>query len=541
MTGDERNDTILTPKPAPETALDSVPGVAGALEDEYEKVRRFVDEDTLGPYSPTSLLIHGPSGAGKRELARAIVGELGARGYEYDWLESVYTEEMSGPDEMETLFREARRRSPIVIVADFFSDMHGLDAARKYRNAVSTSMVQEAEILIVGIIDEVDLRHDYMREYFRTAPLKINLEEPDRARRRAILRDEVESAIERGVLDATPDRIDFDSLAVEAQEFSVDDVRTVVQRVVMDWSAQDEAVTSIEDALFEAIGAVGNERLESVREEAFLQGFEVPSTTWDDIGGLEETKEQLVESIRQSQVWDEAYEVWNVSAGGGILLYGPPGTGKTLLVQALANETDRAFIPVKAPEIKNPMFSSPAKIISGLFDQARKNAPSIIFFDEFDSLGGQRGAVNGTSDDTVNALLTELDGLEEMGDVVVVAATNRPETLDDALRRPGRFDEHIEVPPPDKATRQDIFRVHTREFPLADDVTPQWFTRLIGDLTGAHIEAICDRAARVALRGTDAENIEGVIVTRADFEQAEKEFSRDRVNSSNTKADPGFQ
>jgi len=537
MTGDEHDNSILTPKSAPDPGLNSIPGLAETLEDGYENVRRFVDEDTLGPYSPTSLLIHGPSGAGKRELARAIVGELGERGFEYDWVESVYRDDMSGPDEMEKLFREARRQSPMVIVADFFSDMHGLDAARKYRNAVSTPLVQKEELLIVGVIDDVDLRHDYMREYFRTAPLKIHLEKPDRARRRAILRDELEFASERGALNATPKRIDFDSLAVEVQGFSVDDIRTVVQRVVMN-SCNEEAT---EEALFEAIETVSDERLENVRGSAFLRGFKIPSTTWDDIGGLEETKEQLVESVRQSQAWKEAYRKWAISAGGGILLYGPPGTGKTMLAQALANETDRAFIPVKAPEIKNPIFGNPGELISGLFDQARKNAPSIIFFDEFDSLGGQRGTTNATSDDTVNALLTELDGLEEMGDIVVVAATNRPKTLDDALLRPGRFDEHIEVSPPNEATQQDIFRVHTREVPLADDVTSKWFIQLIGDLTGAHIEAICDRAARVALRCTDAEDIEDVTVTRADFRQAEMEFSKDRVASPNTDFGLGFQ
>ena len=216
------------------------------------------------------------------------------------------------------------------------------------------------------------------------------------------------------------------------------------------------------------------EALKGIEPSALREVFvEVPDVTWEDVGGLEGTKERLRETIQWPLEYPEVFTQMDMQAAKGVLLYGPPGTGKTLLAKAVANESESNFISVKGPELLNKFVGESEKGVREVFKKARQNAPTVIFFDEIDAIATERGrnsGDSGVSERVVSQLLTELDGLEALEDVVVIATTNRPDLIDSALLRPGRLDRHVHVPVPDEEARRKIFAVHTREKPLADDV-----------------------------------------------------------------------
>ena len=539
-TADESNEKFLTPTAPPNESLDSLVGAPAIREKLTHNLLEPVQKDVSLRYRPNSLLVHGPAGAGKRELVEAVVGELGTMGYRYDIVETYprpHTEHATTIDE---LLEEASAREPLVLVVDFFGDVHGLGDARSFKNALER-IRYTSDVMVIAVADEEELWETWMDAYFRAADLTVEVSLPDRERRRAVLEAELELAGGEGELVVDVDRLDLDELAIETQQFAIDDLRTAVKRAVTDATVDGDVATFAQSDLLGAIDAVGDERLDQVRSERWAQHFETPDTTWDDVGGHEAVKRRLKESVQQPQEWQEAYEQWDLERSRGILLHGPPGTGKTLLVRALANESDRTFIPVQVPSLKNPAYGDPAKHLKWIFEQAERNAPSIVFFDEVDAIGGRRGVVDGRSEDAVNALLTELSGVGDMGDVLVVAATNRPEALDEALLRPGRFDDHIEVPYPDDGTRRDIFHIHTRDVPLAEDVRAEWFVNAADDLSGADIATICDRAAGIALRRTDAETHADVMVARADFERAFEETQSHRLSVGEGELTPTFQ
>jgi transitional endoplasmic reticulum ATPase len=230
---------------------------------------------------------------------------------------------------------------------------------------------------------------------------------------------------------------------------------------------------------------------------------EVPNVKWSDIGGLEEAKQALREAVEWPLKYPELFEKANIKPPKGILLYGPPGTGKTLLAKAVATESEANFITIKGPEIFSKWVGESEKAIREIFRKARQAAPCIIFIDEIDAIAPRRGSGIGDShvtDRVVNQLLTEMDGIEDLKGVVVIAATNRPDILDPALLRPGRFDRLIYVPLPDARAREEIFKIHLRGKPLDKDVDIQKLVSLTEGYTGADIAALCNTAAMIALR-----------------------------------------
>jgi SpoVK/Ycf46/Vps4 family AAA+-type ATPase/intein/homing endonuclease len=246
--------------------------------------------------------------------------------------------------------------------------------------------------------------------------------------------------------------------------------------------------------------------------------IEVPKVKWEDIGGLDDVKQQLREMIEWPLKHPESFKRLGIKPPRGILLYGPPGCGKTLLAQAVANEAGVNFISVKGPEVYSMWVGESERRIRELFRRARQVAPSIIFLDEIDALAPRRGVYTGTrvTETVVSQLLTELSGIEELKGVVVIAATNRPDLIDPALLRPGRIDRHVLVPPPDAKTRLKIFEVHTKNQPLAKDVDLKELAKKTENYSGADIEAICREAAMNALR----EDIKAKEVKMKHFEQA---------------------
>jgi ATPases of the AAA+ class len=250
---------------------------------------------------------------------------------------------------------------------------------------------------------------------------------------------------------------------------------------------------------------------------------EVPKVEWNDIGGLDATKDKMREMIEWPQKYPERFEKLGVESPKGILLYGMPGTGKTLLAKAVANEANANFISIKGPEVFSKYVGESESAVRELFKKARQVAPCILFIDEIDSIAPRRGGNNGSGvgDRVVNQLLTELDGIEALEGVTVVAATNRPDMIDTAITRPGRIDRSIEVEIPDEEAREKIFEVHTRDMPLAEDVDAAKLAGMTEDYVGSDIESVCREAGIEAMRAdTDAAE-----VSTSDFESAVEQVS----------------
>jgi transitional endoplasmic reticulum ATPase len=239
---------------------------------------------------------------------------------------------------------------------------------------------------------------------------------------------------------------------------------------------------------------------------------EVPTVHWEDIGGLEEVKRLLREAVELPLKDPGLFEQMGIRPPKGVLLYGPPGTGKTLLAKAVATESQANFISVRGPELLSKWVGESEKGVREIFRKARESAPCIIFFDEIDSIAphrGLRGGDSGVTERVVNQILTEIDGIIVLKDVVTIAATNRPDLLDQALLRPGRFDRIIYVPPPDREARLQIFKVHTRKMPLSSEVNLEELAAKTEGYTGADIEALCREAAMIAIReGYKARKVE---------------------------------
>jgi transitional endoplasmic reticulum ATPase len=246
---------------------------------------------------------------------------------------------------------------------------------------------------------------------------------------------------------------------------------------------------------------------------------EVPSVRWKEVGGLEEIKNELAQSVEWPLKKPEVFKRMGITPPRGILLYGPPGCGKTLLARAVATESEANFISVKGPEIFSKWVGESEKAIREVFRKARTAAPAIIFFDELDSIIPRRGAGysdSGATERVISQLLTEMDGIEALQNVVVIAATNRPDILDPAVMRPGRFDRLIDVPAPDSQALLQIFKIHARNMPLSKDVDLQEIGQKAKGYSGADVEALCREAAMNALR----DNIDAKEVTRKDFDKA---------------------
>ena len=229
---------------------------------------------------------------------------------------------------------------------------------------------------------------------------------------------------------------------------------------------------------------------------------EIPNVTWDDVGGLDDLKDELRETVEWPIKHKDAYEYVDVTAPKGVLLHGPPGTGKTLIAKALAKTTESNFISIKGPELLSKWVGESEKGVREIFRKARQAAPCIIFFDEIDALAPRRSGNNSShvSESVVSQILTEIDGLEELHDVLIVGATNRLDIVDDALLRPGRFDRIINVPNPDAKGREKIFKIHTRKKPLDSSVQVSEIVERTEGFSGAEIESIANRAAIKALK-----------------------------------------
>ncbi|MFW9880808.1 MAG: AAA family ATPase, partial [Candidatus Thorarchaeota archaeon] len=317
---------------------------------------------------------------------------------------------------------------------------------------------------------------------------------------------------------------DVEALAKEAAMLAI---REILPKINLDKPIPPEILVDLQINMKNFQSALNSIEPSALREVLISQ----PTETWEDIGGLEDAKQQLREIIEWPLKYPELYAHLNSKPPNGILLFGPPGTGKTLLAKALAHESEVNFISVKGPEFLSKWVGESEKAVRETFRKARAASPCIIFFDEIDAIAGMRGrfASSQVTEQVVSQLLTEMDGLEGLKDVILLAATNRPDMLDPALLRSGRFGRHIDIPMPDKDARLEIFKIHLRNKPLATNVDINQMAQDLEDYTGADIQAICEEATLLTIRKAvsdanintqDADSVKNVKISRTELDDA---------------------
>jgi transitional endoplasmic reticulum ATPase len=493
----------------------------GGLDDELEQVREMIELpmrhpelfQQLGIEPPKGVLLYGPPGTGKTLMAKAVASEIDA-----------YFTNISGPEimskyygeseeQLREVFEEAEENAPAIIFVDELDSIapkRGETSGDVERRVVAQllslmdGLDERGDIIVIGATNRVDAIDPALRRGGRF-DREIEIGVPDKSGRKEILQVHT-----RGM--PLVEDIDLEQYAENTHGFVGADLESLAKEAAMNALRRirpelDLEADELDAEMLESMQVVESdfkEALKGIEPSALREVFvEVPDTTWNDVGGLEDTQERLRETIQWPLEYPEVFATMDVDAAKGLLLYGPPGTGKTLMAKAVANEAQSNFISVKGPELLNKYVGESEKGVREVFEKARSNAPTVVFFDEIDAIAGERGqrmGDSGVSERVVSQLLTELDGLEELEDVVVVATTNRPDLIDSALLRPGRLDRHVHVQVPDAEARRGILEVHTREKPLADDVDLDDLATQTDGYVGADLEALCREASMAATR-----------------------------------------
>src|SRR3989344_4431568 len=435
----------------------------GGLSDEIKKVREMVELplkhpeifERLGIEAPKGVLLHGPPGTGKTLLAKAVASETNSHFIVINGPEVISKFYGESEANLRKKFEEAEQNAPSII---FFDE--------------------------IGVPDK-EGRLDILKIHTRNMPLAKNVALKDIAK------------ITHGFVGA-----DLNMLAKEAAMIVL---RHILPELKLEGVNDEDPIP--QEILEKLVIAQKDfiEALKVVRPSAMREVLvETPDVSWTDVGGLEETKEKLKEAVEWPLNKPEVFKRMGIRPPRGILLYGPPGTGKTLLAKAVAKESEANFILINGPSLLSKWVGDSEKAMREVFRKARQTSPTILFFDEIDALVPRRGAGGDSggrvNDKMVNQMLTEMDGLEALNDVVVIAATNRPDIVDPALLRQGRFDRIIYIPIPDESARKNIFEIYLKEMPVTKGIDAQKLATLTEGYVGADIEGVCREAAMIALR-----------------------------------------
>jgi len=511
----------------------------GGMHEEIQKVREMIELPLrhpelftrLGIEPPKGVLLFGPPGCGKTLLAKAVANESGANFYSIAGPEVMSKWYGQSEENVRKIFEEAEKNAPAIIFIDEIDsiapkreEVHG-EVERRVVSQLLTLMdglKARGKVIVIAATNVPNILDPALRRPGRF-DREIEIGIPDRKGRKEILE------IHTRHMPLAKD-VSLDNLADITYGYTGADITALTKEAAMralrrllpkiKWKEEEKVPTEMLEKLSVNKGDF-DYALRIVEPSAMREVLiETPNVHWNDIGGLERVKEDLKESIEWPLTMPDAFKRMGITPPRGVLLYGPPGCGKTLLARAVATESNANFIAVKGPELFSKWVGESEKRVRELFRRAKQVAPSIIFFDEIDAMVPRRGLGFGehVTEKIVSQMLTELSGLEDLHDVVVIAATNRPDMLDAALLRPGRFDRQILVIEPDEEARSKILEIKTKNMPLKG-VDLKKITKMTEDFSGADLENLCREAAIYALR----ENKKAKEVTMKHFDKALKE------------------
>ena len=508
----------------------------GGLKDEVKKVREMIEIplkrpelfEKLGIAPPKGVLMHGPPGTGKTLLAKAVASESDAHFIAINGPE-IMSKYVGGSEEnLREYFEEAEENAPSII---FIDELDAIAPKREETNGeterrtvaqlltLMDGLKSRGQVVVIGATNRPDALDPALRRPGRF-DREIEIGVPDKEERKEVLEIHTRNM-------PLSDDVDLDKIANTTHGFVGADLESlckeaamrVVRRILPEIQNDEEIPKEVLEKIVVTENDFKNAQKEiqpSALREVLVQ---IPDVKWNDIGGLDDVKQELKEAVEWPLKHPETFKRLGIRPPKGTLLYGIPGTGKTLLAKAVASESEANFISVKGPELLSKWVGESEKGVREVFRKAKQAAPTVIFFDEIDAIASARSGEDtdsGVTKRVVNQLLTEMDGLEELEDVAIIAATNRPDMLDAGLMRPGRFDRHIEVSKPDEEARESIFKVHTKDMPLTSDVDLKKLAKLSEGYVGADIESICREAAMLALR----DNLEVTEIENKYFKEA---------------------
>jgi len=525
----------------------------GGLKKEVQKIREMIELpmrhpelfEKLGVEAPKGVLMYGPPGAGKTLLAKAVSGETNSHFISLSGPEIMGKYYGESEERLREIFKQAEENAPSIIFID------EIDSIAPKREEVTGEVEKRVVSQLLTLMDGMKSRGKVVVIAATNRPDSIDpaLRRPGRFDREIEIgipdeegRKEILAIHTRGM--PLNDKVNLDQIAKITHGFVGADLENLakeaamrsLRRILPELDLEQEKISSeilqkivINDEDF-------RDALKEVRPSALREVLvQIPNVTWDDVGGLESLKEELQEAIEWPLKHKDAFEHADVSPPKGILLYGPPGTGKTLIAKAVANTTESNFISIKGPELLSKWVGESEKGVREIFRKARQASPCIIFLDEIDAIAPSRSS--GTSDShvterIVSQILTEIDGLEELQNVVVIGATNRIDMVDSALLRPGRFDRIIEVPLPDTKGRENIFKIHTKKKPLANDIDFAQLIEKTQGFSGAEIEGVCSRAAITAIKrfvNTKEKSVKSIKITQEDLLNAISKVKPEKI------------
>ncbi len=516
----------------------------GGLGKEIRRIREMIELplkypqifERLGIDPPKGVLLHGPPGCGKTLIARAVANETDA-----------YFAQISGPEIMNKfygqseanvrkIFDDATAHAPSIIFLDEIDaiapkreEMGGEKQVEKrvvaQLLALMDGLSSRGQVIVIGATNIPNVLDPALRRPGRF-DREIQISIPDKNGRLDILNIHTRGMpLAEDVELARLSEITHGFVGADLEALSREAAMTTLRKIFPNIDFELEEIPYEDLMNLQVTMDDFTEALKEVEPSAIREVFtEIPDVGWDDVGGLAEVKRVLMETIEWPLKYAKLFEHANTSPSKGILLYGPPGTGKTLLAKAVASESEVNFISVKGPEILSKWVGESEKGVREVFKKAKQASPCIIFFDEIDSVVPRRGseAASHVVDRVISQFLTELDGIEELKGIVVLAATNRLDIIDQALLRAGRFDFHLELPAPDQKARLEIFKVHTRDKPLGPNVDLESLAKSTEGLMGSDIESVCRKAAMMAIR----EFIESGKEDYADFKISNQHFKK---------------
>lgn len=513
-------------RPAMGLGYDSVGGSEKAITLMRELVElplRFPELwTTAGVPTPKGVLLHGPPGCGKTLIANALVEETGAHVVIINGPEIMARKGGESEANLRQAFEEAQEKAPSIIFMDELDsiapkrDQAQGETEKRVVSQLLTlmdSLKSNSNVMVIGATNRPNVIESALRRPGRF-DRELEIVIPDEDGRHEILKiktKDMQLGTDVDLFQIARDTHGY--VGADLQQVTLEAALQCIRSNIANFDVDsedpvpDEVLDLLEVTNDHFSHALSNTDPSTLRDNK----VEVPDTKWADIGGLEETKRELQEMVRYPIEHRHLFERFGMQASRGVLFYGPPGCGKTLMAKAIANECGANFISVKGPELLNAWFGGSEANVRNLFDKARAASPCILFFDEMDSIARARGSGGGsseTSDRVINQILSEIDGMGSGKTLFIIGATNRPDILDPGIMRPGRLDQLIYIPLPDKESRISIFKANLRKSPVADDVDISQLAGATEGFSGADLTEICQRAAKNAIRDSITAGIE---------------------------------